>query len=79
MKLRRARVVGCGYYQSKYKNHEGYPDPTAGIAIERVSRKSKPSANKEFKKRKRGQKEKTGTLLEKSADVREGQSIHCHE
>ena len=35
MKLRRVRLVGCGHYGKRYFNSEGYPDPTAGKAIER--------------------------------------------
>lgn len=33
MKHRRIRLAGCGDHRSGYFNHEGYPDPTAGCAI----------------------------------------------
>lgn len=33
MKSRSVRPVGSGYKSSGCRNHEGYPDPTAGSAL----------------------------------------------
>ena len=33
MKIRSVRPVGSGYQSCAYRNHEGYPDPTAGFAL----------------------------------------------
>ena len=33
MKSRRAIPVGSGYRSAGYRNHEGYPDPTAGCVL----------------------------------------------
>ena len=57
MKMNRARPVGGGYISSTHINGEGYPDPTAGRAIENCLRQ----------KKKRKRKTKARNNVQKSA------------
>ena len=51
MKFRSVRPVGSGYQSSGCRNHEGYPDPTAGSALAGYQNDNRTSGRQKTQKK----------------------------
>ena len=69
MKLRSVRPVGSGYQSSGCRNHEGYPDPTAGSALAGYRKNNRASGRKKNRKKDKTIKRRIRPVSEMAMDL----------
>ena len=69
MKFRSVRPVGSGYQSSGCRNHEGDPDPTAGIALAGHQKNNRSSARKKNRKKDKTIKRRIRPVSEMAMDL----------
>lgn len=69
MKLRSVRPVGSGYQSSGCRNHEGYPDPTAGSALAGYRGNNRPSGRQRIRKKEKTIKRRIHPVSEMAMDL----------
>ena len=69
MKLRSVRPVGSGYQSSGCRNHEGYPDPTAGSALAGYQKNNRSSGRKRTRKKEKTIKRRIHPVSEMAMDL----------
>lgn len=69
MKLKSVRPVGSGYQSSGCRNHEGYPDPTAGSALAGYQKNSRSSCRQRKRKKDKSVKRRVHPVSEMAVDL----------
>lgn len=69
MKLRSVRLIGSGYQSSGCRNHEGYPDPTAGSALAGYQKNNRSSGRKKNRKKDKTIKRRIRPVSEMAMDL----------
>ena len=69
MKLRSVRPVGSGYQSLGCRNHEGYPDPTAGSALAGYQNGNRPSGRQKTRNKDKTIKRRIHPVSEMAKDL----------
>ena len=69
MKFRSVRPVGSGYQSSGCRNHEGYPDPTAGSALAGYQNGNRSSGRQKTRKKGETIKKRIHPVSEMAMDL----------
>ena len=69
MKFRSVRPVGSGYQSSGCRNHEGYPDPTAGSALAGYQNGNRSSGRQKTRKKGESIKKRIHPVSETAMDL----------
>ena len=69
MKLRSVRPIGSGYQSSGCRNHEGYPDPTAGSALAGYQKNNRSSGRQRTRKKEKTIKRRIRPVSEMAMDL----------
>ena len=69
MKLKSVRPVGSGYQSFGCRNHEGYPDPTAGSALAGYWKDGRSSGRQKNRKKDKTIKRRIHPVSEMAIDL----------
>ena len=69
VKFRSVRPVGSGYQSTEYRNHEGYPDPTAGGALAGYQNVNRSSGRQRTRKKEKIIKRRIRPVSEMAMDL----------